>query len=45
MRWARQVANLGDLQGVWRDLVGSPEGRRLLGKLRSKWEDNDKINF
>jgi hypothetical protein len=29
-------------QGV---LVGKPEGKRLLGRLRRKWEDNIKMDL
>ena len=28
-----------------RVLVGKPEGRRPLGRLRSRWEDNIKMNL
>jgi len=30
---------------VNRVLVGKPEGRRPLGRLRSRWEDNIKMNL
>ena len=35
----------GDRRSAYRILVGKPEGRRPLGKLRRRWEDNIKINF
>jgi len=28
------------VRGVYRVLVGKPEGRRPLGRLRHRWEDN-----
>jgi len=30
---------MGKRRGVYKVLVGKPEGRRLLGKPRSRWED------
>jgi hypothetical protein len=30
---------------AYRILVGKPEGKRQLGRLRSRWVDNIKINF
>ena len=38
MRWAGHVARLGEKRGVYRVLVGKPEGKRLLGKPRRRWE-------
>jgi hypothetical protein len=35
----------GEGSGVYRVLVGSPEGKRLLGRLRRRWEDNIKIDL
>jgi hypothetical protein len=34
------VARTGDGRGAYRVLVGKPEGRRYLGRLRHGWEDN-----
>jgi hypothetical protein len=34
----------GDERGVYRVLVGKPEGKRPLGRPRRRWEDNIKIN-
>jgi hypothetical protein len=31
--------------GVYRVLVGKPEGKRTLGRPRRKWEDNIKMNL
>jgi hypothetical protein len=30
---------------VYRVLVGRPEGKRSLGRLRRRWEDNIKLNL
>jgi hypothetical protein len=43
MRWAGHVACMGEGRGVYRILVGRPEGRRPLGRPRRKWEDNIKM--
>jgi hypothetical protein len=45
MRWAGHVARMGEGKGVHRVLVGKPEGKRPLGRLRCKWEDNIKIDL
>jgi len=45
MRWAGHVARMGDDRGVHRLLVGKPEGKRSLGRLRSRWEDNIKMDL
>jgi len=45
MRWAGHVARIGEGRGVYRVLVGKPEGRRPLGKPRRRWEDNIKIDL
>jgi hypothetical protein len=31
---------MGEGRGVYRALVGKPEGKRPLGKSRRKWQDN-----
>jgi hypothetical protein len=45
MRWAGHVAFMGDKRGVYRVLVGSPEGKRPLGRPRSRWDDNIKMDL
>jgi hypothetical protein len=45
MRWARYVARVEDGRGVYRVLVGSPKGKRPLGRLRRRWEDNIKLDL
>ena len=45
MRWAEQVALMGNRRGVYRVLVGNPEGNRLLGRPRRRWEDNIKMDL
>ena len=45
MRWAGQVARMGDTRVVCRVLVGKPEGKRPLGRPRLRWEDNIKMGL
>ena len=45
VRWAGHVARMGERRGVYRVLVGKPEGKRLLGRPRSRWEDNIKMDL
>jgi len=40
---AGHVARMGERRGVYRDLMGKPKGKRLLGRPRRRWEDNIKI--
>jgi hypothetical protein len=35
----------GEERGVYRGLVGKPEGKRLLGRPRHRWEDNIKTDL
>jgi hypothetical protein len=32
-------------RGVYRVLLGKPEGKRPLGRPRRRWEDNIKMDF
>jgi hypothetical protein len=43
MRCARHAACTGNVQNIYKDLVGKPEGKISLGRLRHKWEDNIKM--
>jgi hypothetical protein len=45
MRWAEYVARMVDGRGVYRVLVENPEGRRPLGKIRRRWEDNIRMDL
>jgi len=45
MRWDGNVASMGDRRGVYRVLVGKPEGKRPLGRPRRKWEDTTKMDL
>jgi hypothetical protein len=43
MRWAGHAARMGEGRGVYRVLVGRPEGKRHMGRSRRRWEDNIKM--
>jgi hypothetical protein len=45
MKWAGHVARIGEMRNAHRILVGKPEGKRPLGKPRSRWVDNIKMNL
>jgi hypothetical protein len=45
MRWAGLLARMEEKRGACRILVGRPEGRRLLGRPRLRWEDNNKMDL
>ena len=40
MRWAGHVARMGERRGVYKFLVGKPEGKRPLGRTRLRLKDN-----
>jgi hypothetical protein len=45
VRWAGHVTRMGEGRGVYRVLVGRPEGRRPLGRPMHRWEDNIKMDL
>jgi hypothetical protein len=45
LRWARHVARTGEGKGVYRVLVGKPEGKRPLRRPRHRWEDNVRMDL
>jgi hypothetical protein len=44
-RWAGHVAHLGEGIGVYRVLVGKPEGNRPVGRPRHRWEEYINMNL
>jgi hypothetical protein len=36
---------MGKRRDVYRVLVGKPEGRRPLGRPRTRWEDNSNVDL
>ena len=45
MRRAGHVARMSEKRGVYRVLVGKPEGKRPLERLRRRWYDNIKTDL
>jgi len=45
IRWVGHVVRMGERNGVYRVLVGKPEGKRPLGRHRHRWEDNIKMEL
>jgi hypothetical protein len=45
MSWAVHVARMGAKRNAYRILVGKPEGKRPLGRPRSRWVKNMKIDL
>ena len=45
MRWARNEARIGEERGVYRVLMGKPEGKIQLGRPRRRWVDNIRMDL
>ena len=45
MRWVGHVACMGERTGIYRVLVGKPEGKRPLGRPKRRWENNIKMDL
>jgi hypothetical protein len=45
MRWAGNVARMGEKRNAYRLLVGKPEGTRPLGRPRRKWLNNIRMDL
>jgi len=45
MRRAGHVARMGEERGLYRVLVGKPEGRRPVGRPRRRWADNIRMDL
>ena len=45
MRWAGHVVCMGKERGVYRVLVGEPEGKRPLGRSRRRWVVNIRMDL
>jgi hypothetical protein len=44
MRWVGHVARMGEERVLYRVLVGKPEGNRPMGRPRSRWVDNIRMD-
>ena len=45
IRWVGHAACMGESKGVYRVLLGKPEGKRPLGRPRHRWQDNIKMDL
>ena len=45
MKRAGHVARMGERRGIYRVLVGKPEGKRPPGRPKRTWEDNIKMDL
>ena len=45
MRWVGHATHTEERRGIYRVLVGKPEGKRPLGRPRHRWEDNIKMDL
>ena len=45
MRWAGHVACMGEERGVYKVLVGKPEGKRPLERPRRRWVNNIRMDL
>ena len=45
IRWEGHIARMGEKRGLWKVLMGKPEGKRPLGRSRLRCEDNIKIDL
>jgi hypothetical protein len=45
IRWVGYVARIGEKRGVYRVLVGKPEGKKPPWRTTRRWEDNIKMDL
>jgi len=45
VRLEAHVACMGERKGIYRVLMGKPEGKRPVGRPRCRWEDNIKMDL
>jgi hypothetical protein len=45
MRWMGHVTRMGEKRNAYMILVEKPEGKRLLGRPRSRWVNNIKMDL
>ena len=44
LRWAGHVARMEEGRSAFKILTGKPTGKRPLGKLSHRWEDNNRMD-
>jgi hypothetical protein len=45
LRWESYVARMGEDRNAYRLLLGTPDGKRPLGRPRCRWVDNIRIDL
>jgi hypothetical protein len=45
LRWAGLVARMEEGRSILKMLIGTPTGKRPLGRPRSRWEDNIRMDI
>jgi hypothetical protein len=45
IRWAGNVVRVCYIISTYTILIGNPEGKRLIGRPKHRWDDNIKINL
>jgi hypothetical protein len=45
MKWAWNVEQMGDVRNAYNILVEKPDGKKSLGRRRSRWEDNIRMDL
>jgi hypothetical protein len=45
IRWAGNVARMGEKRNAYRLMVGKPEGKKPLGRPRRRWVDNIRMDL
>ena len=45
LRWACHVARMEEGRSAFKMSIGTPAGRRPLGRPRRRWEDNIRMNI
>jgi hypothetical protein len=45
MRCAGHVSRIGERRNSYRILVGKPEGKRIPGRSKRRWVDNNKMDL
>ena len=45
MSWLEHMTYMGKRRGLYRVLVGKPEGKRPLRRPRRRWEDNNMMDL
>ena len=45
MRWAGHVARMEESMSSFKIIIGTPAGKRPLGRIRCRWEENIRMDL